>query len=159
MKNMISTKGRYALRAMADLAEHADKGFIPLRDVAEGQGISESYLENIMANLSKAKLVISKRGMNGGGFKLAAAPDKITVADIMIAAGEELAPVMCLKKDIENCQRHNNCKTLHIWQEYYDVILNYLKSVTLADVCKEDTAGEVAEVAAPVHNNTNDLTH
>ncbi len=133
---MISTKGRYALRIMVDLAEHADKGYIMLKDIAARQGLSESYLENIAAKLSKAKIVISKRGIHGGGFKLATAPENLTVADILIAAGEELAPVACLKSGSEACRRQETCKTLCLWQQYYDVTLNYLNGTTLADVCR-----------------------
>ena len=135
----ISTKGRYALRIMVDLAQQHSNEFIPLRDVSERQDISEKYAEMIVGLLSKTGFVFSSRG-KGGGYKLARPPETITVAAILKAVEGSLAPVACL--DIPNnvCPRAGNCVTLPMWRELERRIDKYLNSVTVADLSGQSQA-------------------
>ena len=135
----ISTKGRYALRIMVDLAQQHSNEFIPLRDVSERQDISEKYAEMIVGLLSKTGFVFSSRG-KGGGYKLARPPETITVAAILKAVEGSLAPVACL--DILNnvCPRAGNCVTLPMWRELERRIDEYLESVTVADLAGQSQA-------------------
>ncbi len=135
----ISTKGRYALRIMVDLAQQHSNEFIPLRDVSERQDISEKYAEMIVGLLSKTGFVFSSRG-KGGGYKLARPPETITVAAILKAVEGSLAPVACL--DIPNnvCPRAGNCVTLPMWRELERRIDEYLNSVTVADLSGQSQA-------------------
>ena len=135
----ISTKGRYALRIMVDLAQQHSNEFIPLRDVSERQDISEKYAEMIVGLLSKTGFVFSSRG-KGGGYKLARPPETITVAAILKAVEGSLAPVACL--DIPNnvCPRAGNCVTLPMWRELERRIDEYLDSVTVADLAGQSKA-------------------
>lgn len=127
---MISTKGRYALRVMIDIAENSNGNYIPLDEIAKRQGISEKYLEGILASLTKGKLLIGLRG-KGGGYKLIKEPSEYTVASILKAAEGSLSPVACLKENSLPCANHDTCKTLPLWKGLDDVISNYLDSVTL----------------------------
>ena len=135
----ISTKGRYALRIMVDLAQQHSNEIIPLRDVSERQDISEKYAEMIVGLLSKTGFVFSSRG-KGGGYKLARPPETITVAAILKAVEGSLAPVACL--DIPNnvCPRAGNCVTLPMWRELERRIDEYLNSVTVADLSGQSQA-------------------
>ena len=135
----ITTKGRYALRIMVDLAQQQTNEFIPLRDVSERQDISEKYAEMIVGLLSKTGFVFSSRG-KGGGYKLARPPETITVAAILKAVEGSLAPVACL--DIPNnvCPRAGNCVTLPMWRELERRIDEYLNSVTVADLSGQSQA-------------------
>ena len=135
----ISTKGRYALRIMVDLAQQHSNEFIPLRDVSERQDISEKYAEMIVGLLSKTGFVFSSRG-KGGGYKLTRPPETITVAAILKAVEGSLAPVACL--DIPNnvCPRAGNCVTLPMWRELERRIDEYLNSVTVADLSGQSQA-------------------
>lgn len=135
----ISTKGRYALRIMVDLAQQHSNEFIPLRDVSERQDISEKYAEMIVGLLSKTGFLFSSRG-KGGGYKLARPPETITVAAILKAVEGSLAPVACL--DIPNnvCPRAGNCVTLPMWRELERRIDEYLNSVTVADLSGQSQA-------------------
>ncbi len=135
----ISTKGRYALRIMVDLAQLHSNDFVPLRDVSERQDISEKYAEMIVGLLSKTGFVFSSRG-KGGGYKLARPPETITVAAILKAVEGSLAPVACL--DIPNnvCPRAGNCVTLPMWRELERRIDEYLNSVTVADLSGQSQA-------------------
>ena len=135
----ISTKGRYALRIMVDLAQQHSNEFIPLRDVSERQDISEKYAEMIVGLLSKTGFLFSSRG-KGGGYKLARPPETITVAAILKAVEGSLAPVACL--DIPNnvCPRAGNCVTLPMWRELERRIDEYLNSVTVADLAGQSKA-------------------
>lgn len=130
---MISTKGRYALRVMVDLADHNDGSFIPLNDIAERQGISEKYLESIVSSLSKAKIVESIRG-KGGGYRLNRPLEEYTVAEILNCTEGEFAPVSCLSTDENECERRNECPTLSMWKNLQDMVNNYFENVTIRNL-------------------------
>lgn len=137
---LVSTKGRYALRVMIDLAEHQADGFIPLKIIAERQEISEKYLENIIKLLVKAKLLTGVRG-KGGGYKLARAPEQYTVGSILRITEESMAPVACLDSDAEACPRAAECRTLNMWRGLDKLINDYLENITLADLMHSDSNG------------------
>ena len=137
---LISTKGRYALRVMIDLAEHQSEDFIPLKVIAERQEISEKYLESIIKLLVKAKLLNGLRG-KGGGYQLTRAPEQYTVGSILRLTEESLAPVACLEDGAASCPRMASCRTLPLWQGLNKVINDYLDNVTRADLVQSDTAG------------------
>ena len=136
-----STKGRYALRIMIDLAEHQTDEFISLRGIAQRQEISEKYLESIIRMLVKAKVVDSLRG-KGGGYRLNKTPDQYTVGSILRLTEESLAPVSCLEANAEGCPRAGRCRTLTLWQGLDKVIYEYLESVTIADLMEQGTVGD-----------------
>ena len=138
---LISTKGRYALRVMIDLAEHRTKDFISLKDIAQRQEISEKYLESIIRMLVKAKVLESLRG-KGGGYRLRKTPDEYTVGSILRLTEESLAPVSCLEQGADACPRAGNCRTLLLWQGLDKVIHEYLESVTIADLMKHSNVGD-----------------
>lgn len=129
----ISTKGRYAIRVMIDLAEHNNGEFITLMDIADRQEISEKYLEAIVSILSKNDLLISLRG-KGGGYKLAKAPEKYTVGSILKLTEGALAPVACLEKTPNSCPRISECKTVEMWEGLNKLINDYLEGITIADL-------------------------
>lgn len=129
----ISTKGRYALRTMLDLAMHDEGILIPLKDISHRQGITVKYLEQVMNLLSKAGYVRSVRGA-GGGYRLAKTPSAYTVGDILRTAEGSLAPVACLEDEINQCPRASECLTLSFWQGLADTIDYYVDSVTLEDL-------------------------
>ena len=129
----ISTKGRYALRLMVDLAEHKDSGFIALKDVAKRQNISKKYLEQIVPVLNGAGLLSTNRG-NRGGYKLAKEPKEYTVGDILRITEGSIAPVSCLESDVNSCERKNLCQTLDVWEGLYKVVNEYLDSITVQDI-------------------------
>lgn len=129
----ISTKGRYALRIMIDLATNSDgKEYISLKDIAIRQEISMKYLEQIVATLNKSGLVQSGRG-NAGGYKLVKAPKEYKIGDILRASEGDLSPTECLNGE---CTRKENCKTFSFWQGLDKVIENYVDSKSLADLTK-----------------------
>ena len=134
---MISTRGRYALRVMVDLAEHADGSFIAMKEVAERQDISLKYLERILPLLVEQKLVEGMRG-KGGGYRLTREPDEYPLGEILLTAEGELAPVACLAKGGSGCARKADCRTLPLWQELDELINQYLNSKTLADLMKKE---------------------
>ena len=138
---LISTKGRYALRVMIDLAEHQSDEFISLKGIAQRQEISEKYLESIIRMLVKARVVESLRG-KGGGYRLNKTPDQYTVGRILRLTEESLAPVSCLEKNAEPCPRSGWCRTLTLWQGLDKVIHDYLESVTIADLMEQGVAGD-----------------
>ena len=137
---LVSTKGRYALRVMIDLAEHQSDGFIPLKVIAERQEISEKYLENIIKLLVKAKLLTSLRG-KGGGYQLTKAPEQYTVESILRITEDSMAPVACLEPGAETCPRSAECRTLALWKGLDKVINDYLDKYTLADLMHTDPGG------------------
>ena len=137
---LISTKGRYALRVMVDLAEHPNEGFIPLKVIANRQEISEKYLENIIKLLVKARLLNGLRG-KGGGYRLTKAPEEYTVGAVLRLTEDSLAPVVCLEENAAVCSRMAECRTLSLWQGLNKVITDYLNSVTLADLMRRDNSG------------------
>ena len=129
----ISTKGRYALRMLLDLAEHQGDGYIALKDIAQRQEISKKYLEQIVPILNRAEILKTNRGFQGG-YRLAKSPDKMTAGDILRATEGNLAPVACLDSDVIDCPRSEHCPTLPLWQGLNKVINEYLDSVTLQDL-------------------------
>ena len=133
---MISTRGRYALRVMIDLAEHIDEGYIPLQTIAKRQGISEKYLESILAVLSKAGLLDAVRG-KGGGYRLSKPAKEYTAFEVLSLTEGTLAPVTCLERG-QQCENAVNCRTLPLWQGLDQVIAAYLCSYTLADLTRDE---------------------
>ncbi len=133
----ISTKGRYALRMMLDLAEHQNNGFIALKDVAQRQNISKKYLEQIVPILNKSDILSTTRGFQGG-YRLAKSPDKYTVGEILRLTEGSLAPVPCLDQNPSECIRHKECETLPVWQGLKQVINEYLDSITLQDIIDQN---------------------
>ena len=132
----ISTRGRYALRVMVDLAENNNGEYIPLNYIAKRQEISEKYLESIMVTMSKTGIIKGLRG-KGGGYKLALDPMDITVGRILKVTEKSLAPVSCLEMQPNLCKRSPACKTVRVWQEMYRVVDEYIESVTIADLVDE----------------------
>ena len=136
---MISTKGRYALRVVIDIAENENGAPVRLSDVAARQEISLKYLELIIPSLTKAGIVLSSHG-KGGGYRLQKTPNELTVGEVIRAAEGELAPVACLKCDAAPCDRAAKCKTLGVWQEYYRLTNAYFDGITVADVINGNIA-------------------
>lgn len=132
---MISTRGRYALRVMIDLAEHNDGGYIAMKAVAERQGVSLKYLEKILPILVSGGLVEGVHG-KGGGYRLTRAPEDYRIREILVLTEGDLAPVACLGADAEPCSRTAECRTLPLWNELNRRISEYLDSVTLAELMK-----------------------
>lgn len=137
-KMKISTKGRYALRMMIDLAEHQNGEYIALKDIAQRQNISKKYLEQIVPILNKSGILQANRGFQGG-YRLAKSPDKYTVGDILRLTEGSLTPVSCAE-DRESCERSVLCPTYPVWSGLYKVINEYLDSVTLQDLIDEHRA-------------------
>lgn len=130
---LISSKGRYALRVMLELAENSRGEFIPLKDITERQNISKKYLESIMVILSKAGFVEAMHG-KGGGYKLCKEPKEYKVGDILRLTEGTLAPVMCLEENAKPCEKAGICKTLPLWTGLNKVISEYLDDISLEDV-------------------------
>ena len=130
---LISTKGRYALRVLIDLAEHQSDGYIPLKVIASRQEISEKYLESIIKLLVKARFLYGLRG-KGGGYKLTMDPEKYTVDAVLRLTEESLAPVSCLEEDADPCPRVADCRTFSMWQGLDRQIHDYLSRFTIADL-------------------------
>ncbi len=129
----ISTKGRYALRLVIDLAINREKGYVTLKEIAERQDISKKYLEQIVPMLNKAGLLKTNRGYQGG-YMLARSADKYTVGEILRVTEGNLAPVSCLEHEINECERACECKTLFVWEGLHRVIGEYLNSITVQDI-------------------------
>ena len=134
----ISTKGRYALRMMIDLAEHQGEGFVSLKDIAARQGISKKYLEQIIPILNRSDFLQANRGSQGG-YRLAKAPKDYTVKDVLELTEGSLSPVACLDTTPVGCERSETCVTLPLWKGLAEVIENYLDSVTLQDLLERQT--------------------
>ncbi len=132
---IVSTKGRYALRVMIDLAEQHTQERTPLKEIAERQNISQKYIEAIMTLLSKNGFVEAVHG-KGGGYKLNKKPEEYRVGDILRLTEGSLSPVACLEKGAPECPRKAECRTLPLWTKLDDLVENYLDSVTLADLMK-----------------------
>ena len=130
---MISTKGRYALRVMIDLAEHDQGQPVPLKDIAERQGISKKYLEIIVKELVDGKLVKGASG-KGGGYVLLRKPEEYSIGAIVELMEGTLAPVACLQKDAEECPRYASCVTLPLWQELDQLVHDFLYQKKLTDL-------------------------
>ncbi len=132
---LISTRGRYALRVMADLAGRPTEGYVPLKEIAQRQEISEKYLEAIIKILVRAGMLSGVRG-KGGGYKLTRSPEQYTVGAILRLTEDSLAPVACLEERAAPCARAADCLTLPLWQGLDRVIREYLDSVTLGDLLR-----------------------
>ena len=130
---MVSTKGRYALRVMIDLAENGKERFVPLKDISERQQLSQKYLESIMSVLSKNDYIDALHG-KGGGYRLNREPAEYKVGDILRLMEGTLAPVSCLECGAKPCEYASECRTLPMWQNLNDLVNNYLDSVTIADL-------------------------
>ena len=135
---MISTKGRYSIRVLLDLAEHRSGDFIPMKEVAARQDISLKYIERLMPVLKSAGLVESVHGI-GGGYRLTREPEDYTLWEILELAEGDLAPVACLQKDAKACARAAECRTLPVWENYYRLTREYFSGITLADLLDTPT--------------------
>jgi len=130
---LVSTRGRYALRVMIDLAENQPEGYLPMKEVAQRQGISLKYLERILPVLAKNNFIEGVQG-KGGGYRLTRQPEEYRVGDILRLTEGDLAPVSCLSCGAEPCDREAVCRTHSLWTGFNRVINDYLDGVTLADL-------------------------
>ncbi len=137
---MISTRGRYALRILADLAENRRDGYVTLREVAERQEISEKYLESIVKELVRAGVLEGLRG-KGGGYRLVREPEEIGVLDVLLIMEGTLAPVACLEENAKACRRAAICRTLPLWKGLDEVVKDYLSRFTVEDLMRKETDG------------------
>lgn len=133
---MISTRGRYALRVLLDLAQHRDGGYVSMRDVAQRQGISLKYLEKILPVLTKNGIVAGLQG-KGGGYRLAVEPGELSLGKVLRLTEGSLAPVACLECGAEPCQRAESCQTRPVWEELDRLVNDYLDGVTLNDLMNQ----------------------
>lgn len=129
----ITSKGRYALRVMVDLAQHPDDGFVSLKEAAERQNISMKYLEMIISHLKKAGLVESTRGKEGG-YRLTREPKNYPILEILSCIEENLAPVSCIQDGTVRCEQADACLAIPMWKELDDITNSYLSSITLEDL-------------------------
>lgn len=136
----ISTRGRYAIRVMLDLAEHNNGEYIPLMEIAKRQEVSEKYLESIVSVLSKNKFVQALRG-KGGGYRLSKSPEEYTMGSILRLMEGSLAPIACLEDESNLCERAAECRTLRMWQGFYKLINEYFDGITLEDLLQEGEDG------------------
>lgn len=134
---MISTRGRYALRMMADLAAHENDGYVALKDIAARQQISKKYLEQIIPLLNRSGLLLTSRGF-GGGYRLSRASKDYTVGEILRVTEGDLAPVACLEGQVNRCPRSAVCVTLPVWEGLQKVVNDYLDGITLRDLIKKN---------------------
>lgn len=132
---LISTRGRYALRVLTDLAEHADKGYVPMKDVAQRQGISLKYLEQILPILSKNGVIEGIQG-KGGGYRLLKRPEECRIGDVLRLTEGDLAPVACLESGAQTCEKMGECRTYPLWAEFYKLANDFFDGKTLADIAK-----------------------
>lgn len=138
---MISTRGRYALRMMIDLAIHQNEEFVPLKDIAERQDISKKYLEQIIPILNRSGLLQTSRGF-GGGYRLIKKPSDYTVGEILRATEGTMAPVSCLEGQENCCPRRAECLTLPVWKGLQNVVENYLNKISLADIISNNSESD-----------------
>lgn len=129
----ISTKGRYALRMMLDLAMHRDSGYVALKDISKRQGVSKKYLEQIVPLLNGADYLQTNRGYQGG-YMLSKPASSYTVGDILRTTEGGIAPVACLEQEPNRCERSEDCITLELWKGLYKVMTDYLDGITLQDL-------------------------
>ena len=137
---IVSTKGRYALRVMVHFAQRGGEEYIPLKEIAEAEEISQKYLESIMATLSKAGFVDAVHG-KGGGYRLNRPAADYSVGQILRLTEGSLAPVTCLEGDENTCPRAGHCTTLPMWEKLDTIINDYLDSVSLADLLTQTDGG------------------
>lgn len=134
---MVSSRGRYALRVMIDLAEHGATDYVAMREIAARQGISLKYLEKILPSLVSGKLISGVHG-KGGGYRLTRPPEEITVGEILRLTEGDLSPAACLTCDPDPCARTADCRTRPLWTELNSLVNRYLDSVTIADLMRTD---------------------
>lgn len=134
---MISTRGRYALRVMIDIAEHSGGDFVPMKEVAARQEISLKYIERIMPLLTKENLVEGQHG-KGGGYRLCRPPENYPVGEILRATEGGLAPVACLECGAKPCSRAAECRILPMWQKYYAMTNEFFDRISVADLMKNE---------------------
>ena len=137
----ISTRGRYAIRVLIDMAEHDRGEYIPLKDIAGRQEISQKYLEGIMLLLSKAEVIEGVHG-KGGGYKLKKQPEDITIGEILRVTEGTLAPVACLEENAKSCDRSAECRTIAMWREFYGLINGFFDGKTVKDLMADGDGGE-----------------
>lgn len=135
---LISTRGRYALRVLIDLAEHGNGSYVPMKDVAQRQEISLKYLERIIPVLSKNGFIEGLQG-KGGGYRLVKSPEECRIGDILRLTEGDLAPVACLESGAKPCGRVSQCRTYPLWVEFYELVNAFFDGKTLADIVKADT--------------------
>ena len=134
---MISTRGRYAIRVMIDLAEHENGSYIPLKDIAARQEISKKYLEIIVKEMVAGGLLVGSSG-KGGGYRMCRKPEEYTIGEILERMEGSLAAVACLMKCAEPCPRAENCRTLPLWKEYDQMTYDFFYSRHLSDLLPHD---------------------
>lgn len=139
----ISTKGRYAIRMMIDIAQNSRDGNVSLKDVADRQGISLKYLEQIVIMLSRAGLLRSQRGAQGG-YRLVREPDQYSVGEILRITEGSMAPVACLENELNDCPRVDFCPTIKLWTGLYKTMIEYLDSVTIADLLNDSSESDMS---------------
>ncbi len=137
---LISTRGRYALRVLVDMAEHQSDGFMTLRNIAQRQDISEKYLEAIVKDLVKNNILSGVRG-KGGGYRLCRPPEQINVGDVLRLMEGTLSPVACLEDGAAPCARAAQCRTLEFWRALGEVIRRYTENYTVADLMRKEEGG------------------
>ena len=133
----VTSKGRYALRIMIDLAQHRDEGYISLKTISDRTQLSMKYLEMIVGNLKKAELVDSTRGKEGG-YKLNKTPQEYSIGEVLRCIEDNLAPVACIKEGEIQCDRSGACLTVPMWKELDDITNAYLDTVSLEDLLTGD---------------------
>ena len=135
---LVTTKGRYALRVLIDLAEHNNGNYIPMKEIAARQGISHKYLEQIMPILMKDKIIDGASG-KGGGYRLNRPPEEYIVGEILSLTEGSLAPVACVDEcNPEKCGRTDNCRTHPMWEKYNELTLEFFNGITIADLMKKE---------------------
>ena len=137
---MVSTRGRYALRILVDLAENQRDGYVTLKEIAERQEISEKYMESIVKDLVRANVLEGLRG-KGGGYRLYRSADTIRVLDVLLFMEGTLAPVACLEERAKPCSRAAACRTLPLWEGLNQVVTEYLGRFTIQDLMRKETDG------------------
>jgi len=138
---LVSTKGRYALRVLIDMAEHQSENYVPLKEIAQRQDISEKYLESIVKVLVKGGILTGLRG-KGGGYRLSRPPEQFTVGAVLRMTEGSLAPVSCLEEGAAPCVRMSACRTLAMWQGLDRLIGEYLEQYTIADLMQAEQPGD-----------------
>ena len=151
---MISTRGRYALRVMLDLAEHCADGYIPLKEIAHRQDISEKYLEIVLKVLVRNNLLTGLRG-KGGGYRLSRPSAEYTACQIIETIEGRIAPISCLKAPENTCGRRQFCCTLPMWEQLDHLIRDYLQSVTLKDLAEGALSDLPCSLSSPSNNHVN----
>ena len=132
---LISTRGRYALRFLIDLAENVDKGFITTQELSERQEVSKKYAERLMASLSRGNFVEAQHGV-GGGYRIGVRPEDCRVSDVLLAMNEELSPVECISCEPNKCPRAKDCRTRPMWEKLGGIIYDFFDGITIADLMK-----------------------